>query len=301
MAERTILPPALRPGDLVAIAAPAGAVGRANVLRGANLIAASGFSVTWRDDIFTRRGYLAGSDGRRAGELGGYLADPEVKAVLFARGGYGSSRIAGRLKLTALRRRPKIIVGYSDTTALLLQIGAATGITVFHGPFVTDGPREVRRLLKFLRGDPGLSVIKGLSFLRRGNASAPVTGGNLTMLAHAVGTPFEAKTEGKILFVEEVNEPLYKVDRLVRQLLLAGKLRRIRGLLLGSFRGCGRGAAAKIAELFLEALGDRKVPVARNFPAGHGPGNRPFPMGTMARLDSAAGTVTFAPSLSIHG
>jgi muramoyltetrapeptide carboxypeptidase len=121
------------------------------------------------------------------------------------------------------------------------------------------------------------------------------------MLAHSIGTPFEVATAGRILFVEEVNEPFYKVDRLVRQLLLAGKLHRVRGVLIGSFRGCGRGAAGRAGALFLEALGSRRVPVAGGFPAGHGMGNRPFPLGTPARLDAAAGTVLFPPSLAPHG
>jgi muramoyltetrapeptide carboxypeptidase len=118
------------------------------------------------------------------------------------------------------------------------------------------------------------------------------------MLAHSIGTPFEVKTEGRILFVEEVNEPLYKIDRLVRQLLLAGKLKRIRGLLLGTFRGCGRGASRRAGEIFLEALGKTPIPAAAGFPAGHGPGNKAFPLGCRASFDAGAGTVSFAPSLA---
>ena len=298
MTEHSAAPPALRPGDLIAAAAPAGAVKKRDFFKGVELIASLGYCVTWREDIFSRWGYLAGSDERRAEELNGYLGDPEVRAILFARGGYGSSRLEGRLKLGPLCRRPKIIAGYSDISALLLKISLETGMNVFHGPFVTDTPRDVRRLMKFLGVDAGHASMGGLVPLREGRAQAPVTGGNLTMLAHSIGTPFEVRTEGRILFVEEVNEAPYRIDRHVRQLLLAGKLKRIRGLLLGSFHGCGRGASRQAGEIFLDALGRAKIPVAAGFPAGHGSGNRPFPMGSRATFDGAAGTISFAPALA---
>lgn len=279
------------------MAAPSGPVQRRDFVRGVEFVAGKGFRVTYREDIFSREGYLAGSDARRAEELSGHLRDPEVKAVFLARGGYGSSRILESLDLAAFRRKPKIVVGYSDATALLLSLQQRCGAAVFNGPFVTDGHAGLSRLLSLLCGGCDPLVISGLRTLRKGSARAPLSGGNLSLLAHSIGTPFEVETRGRILFVEEVNEAPYRIDRMVRQLLLAGKFRSIRALLIGRFTGCGPSARKKAEEVLLEAAGTRKIPVASRFPAGHSAGNRAFPLGVPARLDTGTGSLTFSPFL----
>lgn len=279
------------------MAAPSGPVRRSDFVRGVEFIAGKGFRVTYREDIFSRKDYLAGSDERRAEELNGHLRDPEVKAVFLARGGYGSSRILDSLDLAAFRRKPKIVVGYSDATALLLSLQQRCGAAVFNGPFVTDGLAGLARLLPVLCGRRDLLVISGLRSLRKGKARAPLTGGNLSLLAHSIGTPFEVKTRGRMLFVEEVNEAPYRIDRMVRQLLLAGKFRSIRALLIGRFTGCGASARRKAQDILLEAAGTGKIPVASHFPAGHTAGNRAFPLGVPAALDTGTGSLTFSPFL----
>ena len=286
------LPPALQPGDLVAIAAPGSAFDRAAFTRGAEFIAAQGYRVTWRANITARAGYFAGDDDRRAGELNSWLRDPEVKAILFARGGYGTSRIVDRLDFAALRRHPKAIAGFSDLTVLLLAATQRAGIAAFHGPMVAgagkgeDGERDMARLLALLAGKPGPRAHRGLRALRPGRVRAPVTGGNLSLLAHSIGTPFQVATRGRILFVEEIGEAPYRVDRMVRQLLLAGVFRGVAGVVLGQFSGLKPGERRAVAGLFLEALGDRAVPVVSGFPAGHGSPNRAFPLGVTATLDA---------------
>jgi muramoyltetrapeptide carboxypeptidase len=276
-------------------------VQKSDFVRGAEFIAGKGFRVTYREDIFSRRDYLAGSDRRRAEELNGYLRDPEVKAVFLARGGYGSSRILNSLELASFRRKPKIVVGYSDATALLLFLQQRCGAAVFNGPFVSDGHAGLSRLLSTLRGGSDSLVISRLQTLRKGRVRAPLTGGNLSLLAHSIGTPFEVETRGRILFVEEVNEAPYRIDRMVRQLVLAGKFRSIRALLVGRFTGCGAAVRRKAEEILLEAAGARKIPVAAAFPAGHTAGNRAFPLGVPALLDAAQGTLTFSPCLQADG
>jgi muramoyltetrapeptide carboxypeptidase len=293
--------PALRPGDLVAIAAPASAFDRAAFVRGAEFIAGLGYRVVWRDDILARAGHFAGDDARRAAELNAWLRDPEVKAILFARGGYGTSRIVDRLDLAALRRRPKAIAGFSDLTALLLLVARRAGIAVVHGPMVAragtglPGERDLARLLALLSGKPGPRAHRGLHALHPGRARAPVTGGNLSLLAHSIGTPFQVEARGRILFVEEVNEPLYRVDRAVRQLLLAGAFRGVAGLVLGRFSGMKPAERRAVPQLFLEALGSRAVPAVSGLPAGHGSPNRALPFGVNATLDADAGTLVFDP------
>jgi len=221
-----------------------------------------------------------------------------VRVIFFARGGYGTSRIINRLDLAPLGRHPKIIAGYSDTTALLLAIQTKLSLPVFHGPFVTDAPADMGRLLRTVSGGIEPLLIPRLRPLRPGRVTAPLTGGNLSLLAHSVGTPFEVDTNKRILFVEEVNEAPYRVDRMVRQLIIAGKFRGLRGLIIGRFSGITRGERRKCEQILLEAVAGKKIPVAAGFPAGHGPGNRAFPLGVPADLDTAARSITFSPFLA---
>jgi muramoyltetrapeptide carboxypeptidase len=298
------LPPALRPGDLVAVAAPASAFDRAAFRRGAEFLAARGYRVAYREDIFGRAGSFAGDDDRRAAELNGWIRDPEVRAVLFARGGWGCARIADQIDWRALARRPKAIAGFSDLTTLLLAATQRAGIAAFHGPMVASaakepgGLRELARLLALLAGDAAPLAHRGLRALRPGRARAPLTGGNLSLLANAAGTPFALEARGRILFVEDVNEPLYRVDRAVRQLMLAGVFRGVAGVVLGNFSGMKAVERRGVAPLFLEALGARPVPVVTGFPAGHGSPNRALPFGVPATLDAGAGTLIFDPCVA---
>jgi muramoyltetrapeptide carboxypeptidase len=295
---RLLQPAALRRGDLIAVAAPSSPVSRKDFVRGVEFLASRGFHVTYREDIFTREGYLAGDDGRRRDELNGFIRDPDVKAILLARGGYGVSRIIDGIAAAPLKRRPKLLAGYSDATVLLLHLQQECGLAVFHGPFVTDSPRDLSRLLRTWSGRSAPLELKGLRILRHGRAAAPLTGGNLSLLAHSVGTPFEVETKGRILFLEEVNEPPYRVDRMIRQLTLAGKFRQIRGLLIGRISGGGGTGRGRWESLLLEAAGDRKIPVAAAFPAGHGRGNATFPLGVRAVFDTGDRSLLFDPSLS---
>jgi muramoyltetrapeptide carboxypeptidase len=288
----------------VAVAAPASAFAHAAFRRGAELIAAHGYRVAYREDIFARAGSFAGDDDRRAAELNGWIRDPEVRAILVARGGWGSARIADRIDWRALARRPKAIAGFSDITTLLLAATQRAGIAAFHGPMVAaagagrDGSRDVVRLLALLAGAPAQRAHRGLRGLRPGMARAPLAGGNLSLLAHAAGTPLQLRARGRILFVEEVNEPLYRIDRSVRQLLLAGAFRGVAGLVLGRFSGMKPAERRGVAPLFLEALGSRAVPVVSGFPAGHGGPNRALPLGVPATLDADAGTLVFDPCVA---
>jgi len=297
-------PPALRPGDLVAVAAPASAFDRAAFRRGAELIAARGYRVAYREDIFARAGTFAGDDERRAAELNGWIRDPEVKAILCARGGWGTARIADRLDYRALARRPKAIAGFSDLTTLLLAVTQRAGIAAFHGPMVAsagksvDGLRDLARLLSLLSGAAAPLAHRGLRALRPGRVRAPLTGGNLSLLASAAGTLLQPDLRGRILFVEEVNEPFYRPDRAVRQLLLAGVFRGVAGVVLGRFSGMKPSEQRAVPQLFLEALGSRRVPVVAGLAAGHGTPNRALPFGVPATLDAGAGTLVFDPCVA---
>jgi muramoyltetrapeptide carboxypeptidase len=299
------LPRPLQPGDLVAVAAPGGVFDRAAFTRGAEFIAARGYRVTWRANITTRSGYFAGDDERRAAELNSWLRDPEVKAILFARGGYGTSRIVDRLDFAALRRHPKAIAGFSDLTVLLLAATQRAGIAAFHGPMVAgtgkgkDGERDMARLLALLAGRPGPRTHRGLRAVRPGRARAAVTGGNLSLLAHSIGTPFQVASRGRILFVEEIGEAPYRIDRMVRQLQLAGVFRGVAGVVLGQFPDIKPADRRAVNGLFAEALGNRTVPVVSGLAAGHAAPNRALPFGVTATLDADAGTLVFDPCVEL--
>ena len=300
-----VKPPRLVPGDRVAVVAPAGPVERETLEAGLRVLSGR-YEATWGDGLFRRARYLAGDDARRAAELNGWIRDPDVRAILFARGGYGTSRILDRLDLGALARRPKAIAGFSDLTGLLAAVAQRAGVAAVHGPMVAsagksrEGARDLTRLLSLLAGAPAARSHRGLRALRGGRARAPLAGGNLSLLAHLAGTPFQVEARGRILFVEEVNEPLYRIDRDVRQLLLAGAFRGVAGVALGQFTGLTPAEARAAARLFLEAVGERAVPVVSGLAAGHGAPNRPLPLGVPATLDADAGTLVFDPCVRVR-
>jgi muramoyltetrapeptide carboxypeptidase len=173
------------------------------------------------------------------------------------------------------------------------------GLAAFHGPMVVSagdgaaGAADMARLLALLAGDARPRAHRGLRGLRPGRARACVTGGNLSLLAHLAGTPFQLDARGRILFVEETGEAPYRIDRMVRQLLLAGVFRGVAGVALGEFSGIRPADRRAVASLFLEALGRRAVPVVAGLRAGHGAPNRALPFGVAATLDADAGTLLF--------
>lgn len=295
-----IRPPHLKRGDLVRIIAPASHFDRERFNRGVRVLEQElGFRTAWRDDLFTQQRFLAGDDSRRAAELHDAFNDSEARAVFCARGGYGSARILRRLDSAVFRDHPKVLMGFSDVTALLLWMQRHAGLVVFHGPMVTgrmsDGLSDADRdaLIRTLsRPEPAGLLGQGATLVE-GEAEGPLVGGSLAMLAAGVGTPYEPDTEGSILFLEDVGEKPYRLDRMLRQLLQAGLLDDVAGLALGDFVGCDNPAdpendAAAILEDFARELA---VPCVAQLPFGHGESNRVVPLGVRARLGDGALTV----------
>lgn len=247
----------------------------------------------YRDDIFDRVRYLAGSDTRRADEIHEMFRDPEVSALFGVRGGYGSARVIPRLDPDVIRRNPKIFVGMSDLTALLLWLGRACGLVAFHGPMVAkrDGWPDAtwQHLIDTLEGrdcDAPLHP-EGLTPLIGGVAEGPLVGGNLTILSHSIGTPWQPDLRGAILFIEEVNERYWRVDRKVMHLRASGLLDGIVGVLVGQVQNHGEPEQGgdQLDEVMRDVLGDLGVPVLMGFPAGHGEQNITLPLGVRVRMD----------------
>jgi len=295
------LPPLLGAGDRIGIAAPAGPVREPELEAGMDFLRAHGFTLVEGDHLRARHGYLAGTDRDRLRDLNRLLADPTVKGVWFARGGYGSGRLLGGLDLDPLRRYPKALVGYSDLTMIQAAALRRLGLSTFYGPMVLDlGDAstfdEASLWAAVAGGDTPLRhPVRPATVLRRGEGKGPLLGGCLSLLVSLIGTPFEVQTDGAILFWEEVNEEPYRLDRMLGHLRLAGRLQNLAGMIVGRLVDCqGREAENTLPlEEILEAhLRGTDYPVIKDFPVGHCPGKRTLPLGLQACLETDGGSLT---------
>ncbi|GAB6096907.1 LD-carboxypeptidase [Desulfatiferula olefinivorans] len=246
------------------------------------------------DAIRQRTGYLAGSDDHRVRMLHELYADPSIGAVICARGGYGAMRILDRIDGRLIRTHPKLFVGFSDVTALLNHMYQAWGVVAFHGPVVCSLDRSDQDSIDALEallidGNAGGFDLPAAGILVPGRAEGPLMGGNLTTICHLIGTPFQPDFRGAILMLEDVNEPLYKLDRMLTQMIQAGVLDDVQGMVLGEFVDCGD--VREQAVFFQEILAPLGIPLAMGTAFGHGRTNRIFPIGATARLDTDSGSL----------
>jgi muramoyltetrapeptide carboxypeptidase len=294
-----IRPPRLRPGDGVRIIAPAGPVPRPEFEAGAALLAARYRLRYDPGTLFRATGYLAGSDEERVEELHAALRDPEARAVVLARGGYGLLRILPFLDRDLLRANPKPIVGFSDGTALLAW-AAGAGVASVHGPVVTQLarlPEEDRTALFGLLEGPGPGLL--LSDLEApipGRVRGPLVGGNLEVFSRLLGTPYLPELDGAVLVLEDVGERPYRVDRLITHLDLAGVFNAVSAVVVGDFSGCQEKPdsgqpSPPVEEVLLERLGRLAIPVAFGGTVGHGKRNVALPYGTDVELDTRSATL----------
>ncbi|MCA9529734.1 MAG: LD-carboxypeptidase [Myxococcales bacterium] len=291
-------PPALYPGCHVALIAPSSPFDREAFDRGAARLGER-YDVTWRPDIFASVGHLAGDDERRREELLAALDDPSVRGIVAVRGGYGATRLLDTVDAERVRDAGKALVGFSDLTALH-ALWARAGVRSVHGAMVgalgrtTDAAFE--RWVAVLEGAVP-PAIEGLRTLAPGTARGTLLGGNLSVLAALAGTPYAPPLDGALLFLEDIGEPAYRIDRMLTTLLQAGWLDRVRGVALGMFNqrsGEPAGPPAPAIEAVLrERLGPLGVPVASGIPAGHIESPVELPLGASATLDASTGTLRF--------
>lgn len=296
-----IRPQALQRGDVVAVVAPAGRCSPELLREAQEGMQDWGWVFRFGETACRQYGYLAGEDELRAAELNASFADPEVRAIFCLRGGYGSMRILERLDYDLIRRHPKLLVGYSDITALHTAIHQRTGLVTIHGPLFMDWAKDkdglTWRTLRQLmtanrpRGRYREGEVPSPLTLVPGTAEGPLVGGNLTLLCATLGTPYEIDTKGKILFLEEVGEAPYRVDRMLTQLRLAGKLQEAAGILLGDFQDCEAPSADSLSleEVFRDVLGGLGVPCFWGWSSGHGPRNVALAIGVRVRMDADQG------------
>ena len=303
-------PAALKLGDTIAIVAPAGPVDVQQVKDYAQQLESLGFKVVCSPSIGRRAGYLAGTDQERVDELNEAIRDPKVRAIFAARGGFGLTRILDRIDYASLAKDPKIITGYSDLTGLHLAIARKARMVSFHCPMpmsnlVKSDQAEYRyanecfwRTLdakKYPVGQVGFSIMLPDNCkpdaLTKGKATGRLLGGNLTLITATLGTEYALEPEGAILFLEDIEEAPYRVDRMLSQLRLVGALDKLAGVVLGDFTYKNGAEQAQMEAVFHDYFDKANYPVLWKFPCGHIAANATLPHGVLAELDADKGTL----------
>lgn len=307
-------PRVLKPNDAVGLITPSTYVSDPDRLALAvRTVEYFGLKAKLGRNVRQREGYLGGSVQERLADLHAMFADPEVKAVFPVRGGYGSAQLLDGVDYDLIRRNPKILIGYSDITALHLAIHQRTGLVTFHGPVTISGFSEYTQKhfrqalfetapLGALSNPPESNPLRPahtLRTVRPGRARGPLTGGNLTLICALMGTPYEIDTRGRILFLEDVDEQPYSVDRMLTQLRLAGKFRNVAGVVFGECANCrprefrpSFESTLSLGEVIDQILGRLEVPVLSGLAIGHTDDQLTLPLGVMSSLDADKGTLT---------
>ncbi|MFP3982360.1 MAG: LD-carboxypeptidase [Desulfurivibrionaceae bacterium] len=293
-----IIPPLPEKGDTFGIIAPAGPWKDEEFQKGISILEGHGFRVKLPAPLPAGQGYLAGSDRQRLKAFEQIWQDPEVKVVMPARGGYGSLRLLNLLDYRFIRANPKLLVGFSDVCCILQALYRYCGLLAFHGPMLTTLNKCNRTSLEFLFEQLSGRVSRispdRIKILKAGDATGILSGGNLTTLAHLTSTAYEISWQDKIIFLEDVGESPYRIDRLFTHLYMAGKFKGIRGLILGEFSNCGD--EEDIWDLVLELFQKEDFPIWADFPVGHGLRNLTLPLGVEAGMDSARKELSFTLS-----
>lgn len=294
-------PPRLKPGARIGVIAPAGKVDRTAAEAGIAAICAEGFEVELAGNLFQGRGYLAGAAEPRARDLLEFYKRPDIDAIFCARGGFGSIQLLPHLK-PAQFKSPKIFVGYSDITILLNWLRQFCGLLTFHAPMVA---MDLARGLSAQAKDHLWSVLRGEmrawkltlgEVIKSGRAEGEILGGCLSLLVTTLGTPYEIDTRGKILFLEDVGEKPYRIERMLTQLQMAGKLADVAGVLLGDFTNCEGEGTRGLKEIIDDIFSGARYPVVTGMKAGHGQENLALPFGAAMVLDGKNATLSMLES-----
>lgn len=299
-----IKPKRLYPGDTIGVIAPASYGDPELAMAGVSWLEERGFRVQLGMTIGQRSGYLAGRDDARASDLNAMFASPDIDGIVCLRGGYGTMRLLELLDYNLIREHPKVFVGYSDITALHVSIGQRTGLVTFHGPMVASDMGKGLSDYTWGYFSRAVTISKPLGpvinpplssppvCITPGTAQGYLTGGNLSLIAATLGTPYEIDTRGKILCLEEVGEEPYRVDRMLTQLLLAGKLQDAAGVVFDVCAGCDRDeeeSGFTVEEVLRDRLGNLNKPVFYNLYFGHTAEKATLPFGVMAVLGNQIG------------
>jgi muramoyltetrapeptide carboxypeptidase len=312
MSPKPILPPRLHPGCRVALLTPSGPMlERDHSARGTELCRALGYEPVLMPNAGKVHGYFAGTDGERLSDLNAALTDPSIDAVWCLRGGNGMNRIIDRVDFAGFAARPKPVIGYSDITVLLLALTTHTGVVTFHGPMARFAMPTFSKVhfdrvlvantaagtLGRVATNPNVLVPERgrIVTVIGGKATGRLVGGNLTLLQALIGTPYFPDLNGAILFLEDIGEDLYRIDRMLGHLRLAGAFDSLAGVAIGHFsrmRHSTFEGAFGLDEVLRSYFEPRNIPVAHGFPVGHVQEQWTLPIGVMAELDASRGELS---------
>ncbi len=286
----------------VRVVAPAGPFAKVQFFHGIARLQSWGLHPTWREDVFESENFWAGSDERRAAEFNEAIVDEKCRAVFCARGGYGSIRILDRIDIPSVANNPKPVIGFSDNTALILYLYAKCGLASIHGPmpageqFSMMKPEVESWFQKclFCSEAPGDMPLFQTKIVKSGRTSGRIIAGNMTIIIHLLAAGLMPDPTDCILFLEDVNESDYRIDRMLCTLKLAGVLERIRGIVFGEYLPTRKTDLRRIVEDYAKYING---PVLIRGPLGHGEVNVPIPVGTMAELDADASRLTILESV----
>ena len=299
-----IRPKKLKLGDAVGVVAPAGPVEAEALARGLKVVRQIGFRPVPGKFINGRERYLAGSDEERAEDIMTMFRNQEIKAIFCARGGYGVNRILPLLQPAVIRKNPKIVLGSSDVTLLLLYLNRKCSLISFHGPMVAGSfgrkpmpeSQEKLKALLFGKASAKKNICASAEVIRRGKAKGSLIGGCLTLLCRSLRTPYEIRTEGAVLLIEDVHERPYRIDGMLWQLRQAGKFRNVRGVIFGEMVDCQptKKEGYSLREVIVDFFRDDSFPVLMNCPVGHGDEIWTLPLGVEVILDAGAKKLTLS-------
>ena len=295
-----IKPRPLKKGDCIGLVAPSSPTSTEKVIRSKEKLEELGFKVKIGESCYGRYGYLAGKDSLRAGDLNSMFRSSDIDGIMCIRGGYGSPRILDKIDYCMIKKNPKIFIGYSDITAIHMALNQICGLITFHGPMASsdmlvdfdDFTRE--SLIKCIISEDFIGLIQNpkkqeIKALVSGHAEGALIGGNLSLIAATLGTPYEIDTRGKILFIEDIDEEPYSIDRMLTQLALAGKLDDALGFILGDWNNCKAKTSQPsltLIEVFTDLIISLGKPTVCNVRAGHCKPMVTLPLGSKVLLNA---------------
>lgn len=309
---RAIKPKKLKKGELVGVISPASsAEDNLSIESGVKYLEGNGYRVEVGKNVGKIHGYLAGSDGERLNDLHYMFSKKEIKAIFCVRGGYGSGRLLADVNYKLIKNNPKILVGYSDITALQMAIAQKTGLITFAGPMLSVdfnndvSPFTEEIFWKLITSNKKIGKVhlpgeEKLFQLHKGQAKGRIIGGNLSVFNSLIGTPFLPELKDKILLLEEIGEMPYRIDRMLNQLKMNKVFSKVKGIILGAFRDCNELDPMKrtlsLGEVITEYLKNLKIPVIYNFKHGHIKDFITIPLGLMVKINASKEVVEFTES-----
>ncbi len=286
---------ALNPGNILGVCAPSARFDTEKLNLGIQVLKDLGFKVKVPEEIFDKKRYLAGDDMVRADVVNRLFSDTDVDGIICARGGFGAIRILDHLSWNIIRQNPKPFIGFSDITAILMAIIAKTGVPVIHGPnvvsFAEASEETIDSFYQTLTGKTDEIDIKNWQAIIPGKCEGILKGGNLSTLSHLLGTAFQPDFKGTVLFLEDIGEPAYKIDRMLTQMKMAGLFEGLRGVIVGSFENSD--IDEYVNEILFEVFERYNIPIFSGLESGHGKVNLSIYMGTQIKMNTEFGKISW--------